>query len=977
MEKYNFIESIYKNKLWIQFQENANEELKHKVKQLVIYAATKLSAIRETFPNYTIHDGQHQFNMMNIVQLLLGERIKELSSIESAFLILSIYYHDLGMVYSSDELNQLSSSKYFKEFLKENMSATIIFLQNGQQVNEDLAEWYCRWNHAVRVHDQIKMVDTDLITWENIPIGIHLGYVCESHNWNLFEIVNNPLLHTEFLGVCDLKFVSILLRLADILDFDYTRAPKSLYQYLNLDHADTFSKISSKVEWRKHLSSNGFTLSLDRTKLIFSAGPKHPDVEFSIREFLKIIEAELYKCNSIKSSFSKRWQNINIPNEIDKDNIISNDYLFGDFELSLEKEKIFEIFIGENLYQSNSTFIRELLQNAIDTTRHRVVYERYQNHNLEFETPPIEIEYWKVNNRYSWFKISDQGMGMDLFKIKNFFLKVGNSYYTSLKFEKFIFDLKLKDIDFLPISRFGIGFLSCFMVSDEILVNTFDRESESRYCLEINPHNNYYILKTDSHNPLSFPDRFNNPKNGFKNNYGTTIYLKIDRLKYNLENEIVEQIKSYYSHSSIPLKFNANETINSFPFSKIKYEFSLIKEKILEINKYLGNDLVRELSLILEIKEISEIIHLNNVKGTVILSSLNSSNKLNGEDWNITLNDYYTIGVKKKGKNEKLIQVEEVKSFFWNSGLLKEDSYTNLKLSHNGISLPLEKSRGNSVFFDDEIESLSIDYSSDNDDFHAFFNIELFDDYRPDLYITRESLKPLSWKIYSALSYIVYSSIKTFRPNTIFNSLEFGQYYIVSSRFITNQILSQDILLSDEIYWPSKELFYFEGKYISLKILKKMILNTKNIEELIFFDEGGLFEITLPQKLLEDNFIFRLNSSTMEMEMEIRSKEAINEFYYFPPLMFIDYNENINLYIEDYPLNKNHKISKWIIENSHYLNSKYLDHFREILDLFKRKILMTIDEFVSSLFNILNYLGSIDNNLKHSLIYYGVIYESD
>lgn len=973
MEKYNFIESISKNKLWIHFEENANDELRYKVKQLVIYAATKLSAIRETFPSYTIHDGQHQYNMMNIVELLLGERVKDLSSIESAFLVLSIYYHDIGMVYSSEELNQLSKSKYFNIFLRENISAAISFMQNGQQINDDLAEWFCRWNHAVRVHDLIKIIDTDLVTWENIPIGIHLGLVCESHNWSTLQISSNPLLHTEFLGSCDLKFVSMLLRLADILDFDYTRAPKSLYQYLNLNNGETFSKITSKTEWRKHMSSNGFTLSSDGAKLIFSAGPKHPDVEYSIRQFLTIIDIELYKCNALKSSFNKRWQNFSIPKEIDKDNIISNDYLYGDFELSLAKEKIFEIFIGENLYQSKSTFIRELLQNAIDTTRHRVTYERYINHNLEFKTPPIVIEYWKVNNRYSWFKISDNGMGMDLFKIQNYFLKVGNSYYTSLRFEKFVYDLKLKGVDFLPISRFGIGFLSCFMVSDEILVSTFDRESESRYCLEINPDNNYYILKTDSHNPLTFPDRLKNQKSEFKCNFGTSIYLKVDRLKYDLENQIENQINSYYCHSSIPLIVNDKLDFNSPHHSEIYYKHSISEEMLLLLNRYLGGDLIQELSLIFEVKEINKITHLNNVSGTVILSYINSPNTLVGVNWNITLLDYTTIRVFKKGKRDMLIKVKEVKSFLRNYGLHKDEINSNLKLSYNGIAVPLEKTRDNSEFYENDIDYLSIDYGSNNDDFHAFFNIELFDQYRPELFITRESLKPLSWKIYSALSYIVYSVIKTIKPETIFDSLEFCQHYIVSNRFITNQEISQDILVSDENYWPSKELFYYEGNYISLKTLKNLKLSTKNIEELIFIDAGGDFEVTLPKKLLEDCFNVKLNSHSMELEINVRSKDEINEYFYFPPLMFIDYNESVNLYIDDYPINKNHKISKWIIENSYYLNLKYKDHFGEILDLFRDKIFIKKEELISSLITILNYLASIDNNIKKSLENYSII----
>src|SRR5262249_21181094 len=70
---------------------------------------------------------------------------------------------------------------------------------------------------------------------------------------------------TNLLGQCDLKFCAIILRLADVLDFDNSRSPDEVYRYLGLSRRATRREVVSDVEWLKHLNSNGF---------VFPDGPK-------------------------------------------------------------------------------------------------------------------------------------------------------------------------------------------------------------------------------------------------------------------------------------------------------------------------------------------------------------------------------------------------------------------------------------------------------------------------------------------------------------------------------------------------------------------------------------------------------------------------------------------------------------------------------------------------------------------------------
>jgi molecular chaperone HtpG len=83
--------------------------------------------------------------------------------------------------------------------------------------------------------------------------------------------------------------------------------------------------------------------------------------------------------------------------------------------------------------------------------------------------------------------------------IENYYSKIGSSYYKSKDFE----DLKVQTgLKFKPISRFGIGILSCFMVSDTIEVETRklleDGEKDTPYNLSIEGYDSLFTTKKGS-----------------------------------------------------------------------------------------------------------------------------------------------------------------------------------------------------------------------------------------------------------------------------------------------------------------------------------------------------------------------------------------------------------------------------------------------------------------------------------------------
>jgi hypothetical protein len=111
--------------LWQVLETDASEQNVANVKGLVTYATGKLILVRETFPDYTMHDRQHAENVVKLAEQLLGPSIGDLTPLEAAVLILVAYFHDIGMVYTPDELDALVEDEDFRNFLDENPTAYV------------------------------------------------------------------------------------------------------------------------------------------------------------------------------------------------------------------------------------------------------------------------------------------------------------------------------------------------------------------------------------------------------------------------------------------------------------------------------------------------------------------------------------------------------------------------------------------------------------------------------------------------------------------------------------------------------------------------------------------------------------------------------------------------------------------------------------------------------------------------------------
>lgn len=465
------------------------------------------------FAQYTKHDISHIDELLQIAEWVVDEDSKNvMTSADWLMITLSIYFHDMGMLVTPDEFKNRDKSEFprFKEEILNGADSSPEYVARINQLDQEererfLYQEFVRKTHAIRIRRWIEgNQDTDhgfahsaveevqrVIRNLDPTFKRDLALIAESHHLSDLDDLKkyNPRkaygASTE--ETVNLQYCAMILRTVDLLHMRKDRTPSVLFRLINP------SDPISQREWAKQNAIRRVESQIGKNEdgLPDEHAPRdtievhaHFSDEsgfFGLTSFLTYVKSELrqsFKWNEIcrRQSATKHrfiWKNI-----VD-DSVETAGFLPKTFSFTLDQDKILDLLIGHTLYNDTSVVLRELVQNSIDAIRLKGFEDS--------SAAPGDIRIcW--NSKERLLTILDNGTGMTQDIIENHLLRVGSSRYQDSRFRE-------QHPDFSPISRFGIGVLSAFMVSDDMEITTCSTDDDVARRISLRSVHGRYLIR--------------------------------------------------------------------------------------------------------------------------------------------------------------------------------------------------------------------------------------------------------------------------------------------------------------------------------------------------------------------------------------------------------------------------------------------------------------------------------------------------
>lgn len=239
-----------------------------------------------------------------------------------------------------------------------------------------------------------------------------------------------------------------------------------------------------------------------------------------------------------------------------------------EYEFVAEIKQLLDIIVN-SIYTHPEIFIRELISNASDALNKVRLLRLTEPEILDPEVD-LQINIF-VDPKTSNFIIEDTGIGMTREEVIQ---QIGTIAHSgTLEFLKKLKDEKDKD-NLNLIGKFGVGFYSVFMVTEEVTIETRSYLPESTAIRWKSQGKDKYII-----------EEIEKPKRG------TKIFFKLKEQFKEFANaeKVKELIKKYSNFIDFPIYVN-NEKVNTIQAIWYKKKEEITKEEIEEFYKFITSD---------------------------------------------------------------------------------------------------------------------------------------------------------------------------------------------------------------------------------------------------------------------------------------------------------------------------------------------------------------------------------------------------
>ena len=886
------------------------------LRNAIYYAVEKIETIKDVLPKYTIHGMQHSCNVLDIMWKLLesmqivksdenGAASNLISSYEVALLILSAFFHDIGMCLLEKDWD-VAEEEWYDDYSYDKSHFNI----------DELKSKYIRECHHLRVklfiddyskkYPEFGWIEKN----SNRKTFLGLERICRSHNEGkaALEKLGNIIQQDE-------KFCAILLRLADILDLDNTRAPLSEME--NIKFEETPDDIYSWYEWKKHRDAGN--ISFDSDGILRLLGKTEDVVVYQKLSTMVIwIRDELDLCREVLRSTSSPYSDKRLPQMICND-VMAKGFEAGRYTYEIEKNDAINLFMGEKLYMDKMVFVRELLQNSIDAS---ICYQKIKERELRnlgytggINVKPVTIHVWKADMDNVSFLIEDNGIGMNREVILDYFLKIGKSFYNS---DKFIHS----GINFMPISRFGVGFLSAFLATDKIIVATKHyKESDILLQLTLNKNADQYVLQENNRNANKYDIRqqiidWNGNNISFAKLFkekecGTLIYFKIKEgfIDDDLD-QFTKAINKYLFVAPVQVYCDINGTVIrpknlQRPFMK-SISVQLDKNEVCRALHKNAKAFSEDEGLFFEALPIS--IDYSDDNGSIngklqVLTVYDTKQNPGTYNFSYSLNYEEDSIAIRLGGYQKTVNNAELDIDYKTLGFVNK-----VKIYFNGI---------NHLSVNSEVQSDTIASGF----FGGFLMLE--GKFRPEVDVARSGKGYLGLEAMACLNYLYWKELQdyvgddSFKRNAYFSLRQPDVLLNIDNVLYIEHEVRDKVIQSYN--WNAISFIKTEKGFLSVNEIKNHF-NNSDIEEIELLENIALndsldFRSLLIRYLLKSNFkvVLKINENVDRVFIKNVKRDVLND-YCLPPLFLIEYENLEVLKYGNYPLNYNHWFSQWLIE---------------------------------------------------------------
>lgn len=446
-----------------------------------------VNQIATTLPELTQHNISHLDALWETASLIVGDDF-ELTPLEGFVLGSAFLLHDAALCYEAYNNGRtgLRATVQWKDAYED------IKESNPNLSNLDIehqADFAALRNlHAFQAERLLttKWIDpstnNELFLLENQDLRTHLGkligQIASSHNWSIETVIStfnaqlNALVGFPRVWRIDPIKLACILRCADAAHIDNERSPDFLLALIkrsgiSLNHWKAQNRLS-KVDLDQsdpYKETLLFTSTIDFKEA-------DSDAWYIAYDAVCLADKEIKSCNFILEQRGNKLFKVKKIKGIESPEKMSCYIKSDGWEPRSAKvyvgniEKIIKNLGGEMLYGTGSDrlgiVLREMIQNARDSIKARAVFDN------DFE--------WKIVIKLSkesdstCLTIEDNGIGMSERILTGPLLDFGTSFWTSSLVQNEF--PGLRSSKFKSIGKYGIGFFSVFMLSEQVIISS-------------------------------------------------------------------------------------------------------------------------------------------------------------------------------------------------------------------------------------------------------------------------------------------------------------------------------------------------------------------------------------------------------------------------------------------------------------------------------------------------------------------------